>query len=408
MEYAYKVKTLYDGTDRAPMEQRILLIRQGVVEDTTPWAAENDLVGRGYQVLDYSDYHAMPGMIDSHVHTILPGDGTAAEDHLSQRTPGEVLLGAARNIQIALHSGVTTLRDCGALPEIVFDLRRAVESGVVVGPDLVLCGSSLTVTGGHTYFFDGEVDTPQETVHKIRQLSKQGADFIKLIATGGGTKHVIQHAQMLSNEQMRAASEEAHRLEKMTTAHVCTTDTARAAVESGVDMLEHLIWADEHNNLKLDMALAEEIARKGIPVCHTMSVLPTSIQSYKNLGRPLTPAEQEQYDMLRRFRDTIFEGFRLTCRDIRYIPGTDAGWRKSAFDSLVDGIVPMAELGLSNLEALHSATGLAATALGRDGTIGTLTPGRQGNFILLEQAPIESLQNLRTLKAVFKKGEYIV
>jgi len=198
MRYGYKVKTLYDGTENPPKDSCILLTENGRIVSIAPWSAEKELADSGCLIEDYSRSFAMPGMIDSHVHTVLPGDGTSAEDFFEKSTPGEILLTAARNLHTALQSGVTTLRDCGGPPEIVFELRRAVEKGIIPGPDLLLCGSSLTTTGGHTHFFGGEVDTPEQTVTKIRKLHKQGADFVKLIATGGGTRRVIQHAQMLS------------------------------------------------------------------------------------------------------------------------------------------------------------------------------------------------------------------
>lgn len=407
MRYAYKVKTLYDGTANFPKNKRILVVENDRIEAIAPWSAEKELLDSGCLLKDYSESFAMPGMIDGHVHTVLPGDGTSAEDFFENFTSGEMLLTAAHNLQKALQSGVTTLRDCGGPPKIVFELRRAVEKGIIPGPDLLLCGSSLTTTGGHTYFFGGEVDTPEQTIIKIRGLHKQGADFVKLIATGGGTKGVIQHSQMLSCAQMEAACQEAHRLGKTATAHVCTTDTAHAAVKSGVDMLEHMIWADAQNRLAMDFSLAEEIAKKEIPICITLSVLPVSIAKLENLERPLTSAEQAEYDMLCRFRDTIYEGFRLTCGNLCYIPGTDAGWRSSAFDSLADCIIPMAELGLGNLKALHAATGLAASVLHIEDRVGTLTAGKQADFILLNASPFESIQNLRTVTAVYKKGTCI-
>ncbi|MGN0770214.1 MAG: amidohydrolase family protein [Christensenellales bacterium] len=377
------------------------------IRGIAPWSQEDTLREYGYNIVDYSECFAMPGMIDSHVHTILPGNGTPAEDFIGALSAGQILLTAARNANTALRSGITTMRDCGAVPDIIFELKNAVDKGIVEGADIIACGSSLTTTAGHTWFFGGECDTEEQIVEKIRENHKRGADFVKLIATGGGTKNVIQYSQMLSDGQIRAACSEAHRLGKMATAHVCTTQTAKAAVHNGVDMIEHMIWADEHNTLKMDYALAEEIAKKDIPICITMSVLPVSIATYEKLGRPLNTAEQAEHDMLCRFRDTIYEGFRQTYQTIRYIPGTDAGWRRSAFDTLVECIVPMAELGMSNLEVLYSATGMAAKTIGAD-RIGMLCENKRADFVLLKASPIDNIRNVSNIKAVFKKGNRIM
>ena len=402
---AYKVKSLYNGTLADPEDRKILVTDQGCIVSVYPWEAEDHLKEVGVRIHDYSDYFLMPGLVDGHVHITLPGDGTAAEDFYGSSTREEILLTAAHNAEIALQSGITSLRDCGSKPDIVFALRDAVEKGIVKGPNMVLCGSSLTTTAGHTHFFEGEVDTPEQTVAKIRELHKRGADYVKLIATGGGTRNVIQYAQMLSDAQIKAACEEAHRLGTYATAHVCTTATAWSAVKNGVDMMEHLIFADNGNHLQMDEKLVDTIAEKNIPVCITMSVLSVSIEAYNGLGRPLTASEQAEYDMLCRFRDTIFEGFRRTCHVITYIPGTDAGWRKSAFDSLLYCMLPMVELGYTNLQVLNASTGLAAKLIGIGEKTGTIEPGKQADFILVKESPLHDIKNLRHIKAVYKNGQ---
>ena len=403
MKQAYKVKALFDGQAPKLRERVILLTEKGRVVDILPWEAEESLKAAQTELHDESDLYAMPGLIDGHVHLMLPGDGTAAEDVIT-RSPGEIQISAAKNAQQALEHGITTLRDCGGWPNIVFDLRRAIERGLIAGPDLLLCGSALTCTGGHAWTMGGEVDTVDELVKRVRLEHKQGADFVKMIATGGGTKNVLQHGIMLSQEQLNAGVTEAHRLGVYATAHVCTTATGRMAVAAGVDMIEHLLFADAANHLDFDPALAEEIARRGITVCHTMSVLPLSVARYDSLGRALTPAEQGEYDMLQRFNEVIFEGFSRTCDMIDYIPGTDAGWRRSPFGSLLDGMLVMAQLGMSNGRVLVSATGLAARVLGIAERAGVLAPGQQADFLLLRENPLADLHALRRPEAVYKKG----
>lgn len=384
-----------------------MLTEERSIVDILPWEAEERIKSDQIPLHDYSDLFATPGLIDGHVHLMLPGDGTSAEDVIT-RSCGEIQISAAKNAQQALEHGITTLRDCGGWPDIVFDLRRAIQRGLIVGPDLQLCGSALTCTGGHVWTLGGEVDTADELVKRVRLEHKIGADFVKMIATGGGTKNVLQHGIMLSQEQLNAGVAEAHRLGTYATAHVCTTATGRMAVEAGVDMIEHMLFADASNHLDFDQALAEEIAHKGITVCHTMSVLPLSVARYDSLGRALTPAERAEYDMLQRFNEVIFEGFSRTCNMINYIPGTDAGWRRSPFGSLLDGMLVMAQLGMSNERVLLSATGLAAKALGIAERVGSLAPGKQADFLLVQENPLINLNALRQPEAVYKNGVRIV
>ncbi len=97
----------------------------------------------------------LPGLINCHNHLNLPGDGTPFERvvHESDNVLGML---AARNAGMALHSGVTTLRDCGARGTTTFDLKRAIQAGWVEGPHLVLCGQPITITGGHCWYFGGD------------------------------------------------------------------------------------------------------------------------------------------------------------------------------------------------------------------------------------------------------------
>ena len=403
---AYKVGALYDGISECADGAKYVLVENGIFTGTAAWPAEKRLRKQGYSFHDLSRFFLLPGLIDAHVHITLPGNGACAEDFYARSDTSSIFRQAAENAGFALRSGITTVRDCGAVPDIVFRLKREIETGSLSGADLLTCGSSMTVPGGHTHFFQGAADTAKETIRLIRRMREQGADFVKLIATGGGTRGVVQYAQMLSNAQLRAACEEAHKLGTYATAHVCTTATAKSAVNSGVDMMEHLIFADETNSLAFDEQLAETIARREIPVCITMAAINVSLLELERPGRKLTKSEQEERDMLARFKDTIYEGFRRTARNIRYVPGTDAGWRRSGFDSLYACMEPMAQLGYSNLEVLHAATGGAAAAL-RLPHKGAIAAGRQADFIILDGNPLWDLQQIRHPRMVFKRGQNV-
>lgn len=403
---AYKAGALYDGVSRTADTAKYVLVRDGIFAGTAAWSAEKQLRREGWSLHDMSRFFLIPGLIDAHVHITLPGDGTCAEDFYAENDASAVFRQAARNAVAALRSGITTVRDCGGIPELVFRLRREIRAGLLPGADIVACGSSMTIPGGHTHFFQGAADTAEGTVRLIRRMREQGADFVKLIATGGGTKGVVQHAQMLSDAQLRAACEEARRLGTYATAHVCTTATARSAVSSGVDMMEHMIFADETNSLAFDERLAETIARRGIPVCITMSAINVSLSELERPGCRLTEQERAERDMLARFRDTIYEGYRRTACSIRYIPGTDAGWRRSTFDSLYACMEPMAQLGYSNLEVLRAATGGAAEVL-RLPDRGAIVPGRKADFVVLDGDPVRDLRQLRYPRMVCKDGKNV-
>lgn len=404
---AFKVGSLFDGESLSLQNKVIVTVNGTEFGSVLPWSAENRLISEGYEIEDCSSLFMMPGLIDSHVHSTLPGDGTSAEDFFEQHNASEVYNQISENLKTAIKSGITTIRDCGSHPDYIFKFKKDSSIDKSVLPDLLICGSSITSVKGHTHFFGGECKDEREVIDKVTAMKNLGADFIKLIATGGGTKGVVQYAQMLTDSQLKTACDTAHSLGLYTTAHVCTTKTAKSVFNAGIDMIEHLLMADESNNLEYDSKLIDQIAEKNIPVCITMSAINISISKYEKLNRKLTKPEQEEHDMLARFRNTIYKGFEKSCRQIRYIPGTDAGWRFSSFDSMYYCLEAMTSNGYSNAQALASATSSAADILGISDKVGRIKKNLNADFILLNGNPVEKLDNLLNVSAVYKKGKRI-
>src|SRR5262245_3178917 len=124
-----------DGTLAEPRRDVLLTVEDGVIRAVARGAEPP----RAATVLDLRDYTVLPGLINMHTHTVLPGDGTAFMDWME--LPDELLLLQAHaNALTSLHSGVTTLRDCGGKGLLMFRLRDAIRRGIVAGPRLVLCG----------------------------------------------------------------------------------------------------------------------------------------------------------------------------------------------------------------------------------------------------------------------------
>ena len=142
------------------------------------------------EILDFPGCTIMPGMIDTHVHLNLPGDGTSLEEAV--REPEGVLVAtSAFTAARALAAGITTVRDVGALGSTAIHIRRALELGHGEGPRVLACGQPMTITGGHTWYFGGEADGEDELRRKVRHMAKLGADFIKVMGSGGGTMNTM-------------------------------------------------------------------------------------------------------------------------------------------------------------------------------------------------------------------------
>ncbi|RPJ07720.1 MAG: amidohydrolase family protein, partial [Deltaproteobacteria bacterium] len=217
MHKIIKAKGLVDVAGKRVVSDPVVLI-DGEKIAAVRTREEASLLPREAEVIDLFDKYLLPGMINCHAHLVLPGDGTTLETWV-QNSNEMFLLTAARNARTALMSGITTMRDCGGRDGVTYALREAVEKGIVAGPRLILSGRMLTITGGHCHPFHGEVDGPDGVVRAVRQLLKEGADFIKIIATGGGTTGTHPEWAAFSPAELAAAVETAHRVGKKVSAH---------------------------------------------------------------------------------------------------------------------------------------------------------------------------------------------
>jgi imidazolonepropionase-like amidohydrolase len=236
-------------------------------------------------VVDLSDKYVLPGLINSHAHLCMPADGTPLAA-LSTETNEIWLLTAARNARKALMSGVTTVRDCGDRDGLIFQLRRAIEKGLTEGPRIVQSGSFITMTGGHAYQEGREVDGVEEIVKAVRQSFKEGADFIKVMATGGGTPGTYPEFASFSVPELSAAVETAHRIGKTVAAHCRGIPGICNAIEAGIDHIEHACFELPEFVLQFDPAIADRIAASGIYVTPT-------IQLYRDMVNDLIEKQEK-------------------------------------------------------------------------------------------------------------------
>ena len=143
--------------------------------------------GADVEVVAYGDQTIMPGMVDCHTHNNGFGDGTVGDD-LALLADELLTVQAARNARRSLFSGVTTIRENGPKNTTMFRLRDAINEGLMIGPRMVLCGPPISIIGGHMGYFGGEVTGENECRALARQLIKDGADYLKITATGGSTR----------------------------------------------------------------------------------------------------------------------------------------------------------------------------------------------------------------------------
>lgn len=355
---------------------------------------------RDAEVVDLSDMTVLPGLIDSHVH--LTGDPDAqGYGNLAASVPRNALFGAANALR-TLRAGFTTVRNVGAGGFADIALRDAINHGDVPGPRMRASGPSLGITGGHCdnnllpprfgVYSDGVADGPWEIRKKVRDNIKYGADVIKFCATGGvlskGTKVGLQQYTL---EEMVALVSEAHDRDRKVAAHAHGADGIRAAIQAGVDSVEHASLIDDEGIrlalqndtvLVMDVYVSTYILEMG----ESAGFLPESLDKERIVG-------QTQRNNFRKAHEA----------GVRMAFGSDAGvyphgrnGRQFAF---------MVEYGMTPLEAIQAATINAAELLGWEADVGRIEEGRFADIIAVRGNPLENVRELEDVRFVMKGGE---
>jgi len=340
-----------------------------------------------------------PGLIDAHVHLDNPGDGSTLA---AMEEADEVLAAAgARHARTALEAGITTVRDCGSRGDTVFSIRRAIDLGWASGSAIVAAGSPLTVPRGHGWPMGGEVAGLEGVRAGVRAQRAKGADFIKVINSGGGTPGTYAWQAAFPIEELRAIVEEAHGLNMRVTVHCLCTEALQRTLAAGADQIEHGHFLLEGDRIEVDGPTADAIAAAGVFVTPTMVVASSLLE---RLGDDGDPAERDRW--LRMLDGWLAGARRLREAGVRLVAGTDAGWRWVRFDDLPSEISLLRQVGLSAAASLRAATSESATAMGLD-DVGAIAPGRRADLVAFAGDPVADPTALRRPVRVLQGGRAV-
>lgn len=384
---------LLDGTGGEPVPNGALLIEGGRIAFVGPVQAAG--ASNGHKILDAEGDVIIPGLINLHDHLHrrmirYPHPGWSYRLHSKQiesEPDSFLVLQAARNQFIQLKSGVTTVRDVGCRSHMMIDLRRAIEAGRLPGPRLLVAGNSISMTGGHGASHR-EVDGVDEVRKAAREQLRAGADFLKLMATGGILNFPDEDPGTieLSEDEMRAAVEEAHKVQRKVTAHAHAAEGIKNAIRAGVDCIEHGSFLDEE---AIELFLARDVV-----LDPTLS----GIWRYTMYEREV--GNVQLADVL--MEHAIEPGRKNIQRAIK--AGVTIGVGTDSAGIVAEEIELLAGLGMSAMDCLVAATKNSADALGLLGQIGTLEVGKVADIVVLGSDPLEDIRAFYDVKWVFKEG----
>ena len=321
----------------------------------------------------------LPGLIDCHVHYCLD----ASPDPIAtfqQDDPTVTAVKAATHAQATLKAGITTVRDVGSRNHISISLGRAIRAGVIPGPRTLSAGLAICMTGGHAWFIGRQADGRDEVIKAVREQVQQGADVIKLIATGGVlTPGATPGSPQLTFEELQVAVHEARRAGRRVAAHAHGAEGMKNAIRAGVDSIEHGTVLD-------DEALELFLLHKTFLV-PTLSAIQTGVEHGKTGGMP-----DHALQKVTLLADGLKVNFQKAIKaGVRIAMGTDAGTPFNPHGRNAQELRRMVDLGLSPLQAIQAATSSASSLLGLDEEIGSVEPGKVADLLVVDGNPLEDI-----------------
>jgi len=398
--------TLIDGTGAAPVPDAAVLINDGRITAAGPrhaisWPANADII-------DLSGLMLLPGLIDGHDH--LASHGYAFTQRWGLHEPlSTAHMRTATVLRQTLATGYTTIRDAAGL-DIGFKL--AVEEGLIIGPRLMLAVSIISPTGGigdrvspsgHDCCIVLDPTLPRgvangihEVQQVVRSMVRAGADVIKCATTGGASSRPGHGPKDIAftKDEMRALVEESHALGRRVMCHALGGPGLRMAIEAGVDSIEHGCYLDE------DPELIPMMAERGTFFVPTLTVY----VFHREVSAPHVRARGRELYLhhLASLQKALEAG-------VKIVAGTDAGGHEHNINA--QELQYLVEAGLSPMQALQTATGWAASCLGLERDLGTVTPGKLADLVAVDGNPLQNitiLQDVQRIKLVLKGGTLCV
>ncbi|MGE5580477.1 MAG: amidohydrolase family protein [Bacillota bacterium] len=406
MPLVLKNANLFDGTGK-PSYGPVTVI------------AENDritMVGSGQvavpenaEVIDCAGRFLMPGMVDAHIHITGSGDPNFLKN-AKELVPHKALR-AAQNAKATLEAGFTAIRDAGAGFLIDVALKQAVNEGLVPGPRMRVACHGLSITGGHGDTRNGwppevqfagryVVDSPDEARRAAREQLRDGADHIKLHATGGVmSEGDVPTARGLTVDEMRAAIEEAHNVGKKSMAHAQGSNGIKNAILAGISSIEHGFYLTDE--------IIELMLKNDVFLVPTLAAVHHIVENGTKAGIPeygVRKAVEAQEAHVASFKKAYVAGVKIAM-------GTDSATPFNYHGRNAIELELMVNAGMKPVDALVAVTRMGSELMGWGDRMGQVKEGFWADMILLDGDPLNDirvLQDISKIKYVVKAGKVVV
>ena len=393
-QFAIKAGFILDVESGEIKANQIILIEGNQIKEITTNLPD------GYKTIDLSDKYILPGLFDMHTHLV----GVLDKTYFSSifQSPHRAMIGGVVNANKTLMAGFTSVRNVGAPDFMDVALRNSINANEVPGPRMKVSGPSIGITGGHCdnnylnhsfeQYSDGVADGPWEIRKKIRNNVKYGVDLIKFCATGGVFSHGTKVGlRQYTFDEMKALIDEAHDRDRHVAAHAHGNEGIEFAILAGVDTIEHATFLNEEtailareNNVTLAMDIyntdyTQEFGRKnGVPEANLIKDLETG-ESQRN-------------------------GFRIAVeKGVNLVYATDSGVYPHGDNAKQFPV--MVKYGMTPIQAIQSATIVAAELFDPTLKIGQIKVGYLADIIAVNENPLKNIRTFEEVVFVMKDGK---
>jgi imidazolonepropionase-like amidohydrolase len=390
-------KLIYDA-EKPPLAPAAVVITDGKV---TAVGADVPLP-EGAEQIDLSRYTVLPGLVDAHIHIWSGPFGKQASEPLAA-------LRGAKAMSYALSSGVVGARVLGTEGFIDVALKDAIEEGTIPGPHLVPAAHAITIPGGHGDFFPappfspmedfytplhGFINSPADAEKAVHLQIKYGARVIKVLASGGVLSPLDSPtAEQVSPEELRVIVQQAHMDHLKVAAHVENIRSIMAALEAGVDSIEH---GSELNEEAVNFIKSHKVV-----LVPTLYVVDDSVITGEKEHLPDYVMQK-----VRALAQTHFPSFQLALRSgVTIAAGSDHSYEPGK-GTVREEMITEVKYGMTPQQALVSGTKTSAALLGLD-QLGTVEAGKEGDLVAVEGDPLSDIHALEKVRAVIFQGRSV-
>lgn len=417
VRYGFKNCNIIDGNLTSSVRHNMTILIDGEKIHRIGSSEEVEIPS-GYSVTDAQNKYVMPGLINAHVHLFGSGKpmkaigGGSAQRHLVKLLGtklGLIVLDrmVQEHVMAELYSGVTTVRAVGDLFYSDVKIRDKINSGKLFGPRLIVSGPAITVTGGHGYGSFAQVcDSPWEGRKCVRKNVYEQVDLIKICVTGGvsDARKIGEAGKLkMTQEEVLAICDEAHKLGCLVAAHAESTEGVRTALRGGVDTIEHgSVFDDEiidlfRNNPKSSRGYSSLI-----------TTISPAVPLYE-LAPSITKLNEVSMQNDKIILEGMIEGAKQAyANGIQVGLGTDASCPFVAqYDTWRELEYVVKYVGVPTEQAIYNATMGNAKILGIEDETGTIEEGKAADVLLLDGNPLENIRLLSHPNMVISRGHAI-